>query len=398
MTNLAPCADDWGLLLSRFVDSELEAADKARVESHLSGCPSCRTLLAVFQRNESVLANGLAGEAFGAQTVDAVMTRLRELEGPTIVAPAVEESSPSPWKSWKTWSGAAAAVLLAGLTGLAMGRSGTDPAELGRLRGEIAEARKAAADAQMSGQQTVAALEDRVRDMTVEMRDLVARSALQASPDKTGLAYLNERAIVTQANFSAAKFRSFTALRLREGAKDWEELKSGLTSAYYRDTDVEPGVLYQYKFRAYFSDRPEYTDSIPAQERLPMGGGKDPTSCVRVRFVAALPDGSQATFRVERYVAHKWIGRTYQVLRGQSIGRKEVLPEGEVDLSTRYELDAVVAGQETIVGSLGTGSGPRVLASWPNKQARLKLAKPGHDDEPMVSIWRDREAFLPAAK
>ncbi len=392
MTSPAACSDEMGLALSRYVDRELPADARAKLESHVASCPACRDLLGVFQRNEGILSNSLAGEVFGAQAVDDVMARIRREEGPTVVAPVVEEAPSPAWRSWRTWAGAAAAALVALSLGWALAPRGASPAELARLRSEVAEARA-------SGQQTVAALEDRVREMTAELRDVMARAALQGAPDKTGLAYLNERAIVVQANFSPAKFSSFSIWRLRAGTQDWKELKAGLAAPTYRDTDVEPGVLYQYKFRALFTDRNEWIESAPVQERLPLAGGRDPSQSVRVTFVAALPDGSQGTFRVERYVNHRWISRTYPVAKGSLIGAKEVLPEGEIDFGTGYEFESVVAGQETIVGSIGTGSEPRVLASWPNRQARLRRTTAAPKDaEPAVSIWRDRDVLLPAAK
>src|SRR5688572_33286904 len=88
------CTEEMGTLLSRYVDGELADKERKSIETHLEACSSCRDVLNLFQRNDNVLNNALVGEAFGAQTVDAVMTEIRRLEEPIVVAAAEEEEPP----------------------------------------------------------------------------------------------------------------------------------------------------------------------------------------------------------------------------------------------------------------------------------------------------------------
>src|SRR5262245_10902839 len=112
------CTEEMGTLLSRYVDGELGEKERKSIEAHLETCASCRDVLNLFQRNDNVLNNALVGEAFGAQTVDAVMTEIRRLEEPMVVAPAVEAEpvAPVPMRQviqvTRMWPFAAAAALM----------------------------------------------------------------------------------------------------------------------------------------------------------------------------------------------------------------------------------------------------------------------------------------------
>src|SRR5882672_53962 len=118
------CTEEMGTLLSRYVDNELDDAERKSVEAHLEKCASCRDVFNLFMRNDNVLNNALVGEAFGAQTVDAVMTEIRRLEEPMVVAPAVEEEpAPAPVamrqiiQVTRMWPFAAAAALMIACVG-----------------------------------------------------------------------------------------------------------------------------------------------------------------------------------------------------------------------------------------------------------------------------------------
>jgi len=189
------CTEEMGTLLSRYVDEELAAEERKSVETHLEKCGSCRDVLNLFQRNDNVLNNALVGEAFGAQTVDAVMTEIKRLEEPTIVAPMVEEAPPQPVQIrqvvqvTKMWPFAAAAgLMVACFAGfLLLNRmSGGGKAE----QVVVAPDRPAPSDA------VVSMLIDRLRANTEEIREITARTELMRAKENTCLAYQNGRAIV----------------------------------------------------------------------------------------------------------------------------------------------------------------------------------------------------------
>jgi len=64
------CGDDMKTLLSRYVDGELSADERARVDEHIVACNPCRELLQIFQKNESLLSNALSTESFGNAVIE----------------------------------------------------------------------------------------------------------------------------------------------------------------------------------------------------------------------------------------------------------------------------------------------------------------------------------------
>jgi hypothetical protein len=65
-----------GPLLSRYVDNEATAEERARVDGHVAACPDCRKELEIFATNERLVAEALMGaldwHGLAYQTVDAV--------------------------------------------------------------------------------------------------------------------------------------------------------------------------------------------------------------------------------------------------------------------------------------------------------------------------------------
>lgn len=66
--------------LSDYIDGDLDAGERDRVERHVGMCPQCRRLLETLKRTVAGLM-GLRGDATG-QVADGVIERLRaEAEG-----------------------------------------------------------------------------------------------------------------------------------------------------------------------------------------------------------------------------------------------------------------------------------------------------------------------------
>ncbi|MBI4565045.1 MAG: zf-HC2 domain-containing protein [Planctomycetes bacterium] len=391
------CKDEVELQLSRYIDHELDAEERSRIEEHLRLCVPCRDLLRLFQRNESVLGNALSGEAFGAQMVDGVMAEIRRLEQPTIVAPLIDESGGSVKERLRrTWPAVAAAALMLLTAGMIISwpprRAGS--AELESVKAELErQYRQALLESHAVQQQTFKIMEDRLREMSQELRDVAARAELQSEPNHQGLAYYNRRAAILHFGFSKDKFSAFDVYRRRQGQESWDLLKQGLPTPSYEDSHVEPGVTYVYKCRAHYQGSEEFIESAPPVEfRLPLPRGVDPQFCLRIVFQRST-DPSQAVFRVERYVDQRWIGQEYTVTRGERLGRNETLLGEGVDLTTNYELESVSAGEEILVGKVGTED--RAIGMRPNLQARLRARVPVPEGEDVVSIWRDGEVFIP---
>ena len=360
------CTEEMGTLLSRYVDGELAERERKSIETHLETCASCRDVLNLFQRNDNVLNNALVGETFGAQTVEAVMTEIRRLEEPVVVAPAVEEEAPpgppamrQVLQVTRMWPFAAAAALMIACLGgfLAVAQyGGFGSTERAVLEKQLAANRQIGAESQEAFQKTAQVMIDRVRDVSQEIRDLEVRTRLQASQNTVGLAYVNGRSIVVQANYPSDKFYPFQVLRAREVEpgrfENWKWISLDLPTPYFRDDSAEPGVNYMYQIRAIYrnSNLKEYVDSPAMLQMLPLAGGLNPRRSLRIRFIAAHPDLSQATFEVSRYENEKLISRYYNVKPGDLIGEVETIDGKEISFATRYSLQSVAKAEEIIGG------------------------------------------------
>lgn len=398
------CTEEMGTLLSRYVDGELVEKERKSLETHLETCASCRDVLNLFQRNDNVLNNALVGEAFGAQTVDAVMTEIRRLEEPMVVAPAVEDepaSAPIAMRQviqvTRMWPFAAAAALMIACVGgfLAIAKyGGFGATERVALEQQIDRMHRRYVDEKESDRVAFQSLADRLREISEEQRDNDIREKLQTTPESTGIAYVTDRAIVVQANFPTEKFRSFEVFRCREVGNDryepWSRIAVDLPTPQFRDQSAELGVKYLYQIRAiYRSGLKTHEDSAPMAQMLPLAGGVDPRRSLRIRFVGALPDFSQATFEVSRYENERVISQHFNVKPGEKIGDVRTIDGKELDFSTRHTLVSIVEAYEVI------GIGPTPLTRR-TRQATLK-ADPKSKEliVPSFSILVERSQYVP---
>ena len=401
------CTEEMGTLLSRYVDGELAEKERKSIESHLETCASCRDVLNLFQRNDNVLNNALVGEAFGAQTVDAVMTEIRRLEEPMVVAPAIEEDpTPQPVamrqviQVTRMWPFAAAAALMLACFGgfFAIAKfGGFGSEERLALKGQIELLRKSASEERDTAQGVVQVLVDRVNEVNAELRDLEVQRALPSTQESTALAFVgSERSIVVAANFSTEKFGPFQLFRARELSdgkfENWSILKNGLPTPYFVDNNVEAGVRFMYQFRALFKGTPEkYVDSAPVVQMLPFSGGLDPRTSLRITFIGAHLDGSQASFRISRYEDGKQISQFYNVKVGDRIGDVQTIDGKKIDFSTRCVLHSVQLVEEAF------GVGPIPLLRM-NRQANLKGDPKSSPEMRGFPVRIGRDEYIPLPK
>jgi hypothetical protein len=401
------CTEEMGTLLSRYVDGELAEKERKSIETHLETCASCRDVLNLFQRNDNVLNNALVGEAFGAQTVDAVMTEIRRLEEPMVVAPAVEEdAAPAPVamrqviQVTRMWPFAAAAALMIACVGGVLafakfgGFTGGDPTALERL---FERERQYAREEQESQRIALQAVLDRVRELDQNQRDSEVQKSIKGTKESTGIAYVNDQSIVIQANFSTEKFSTFEVYRTKEVGggrfQPWSQLRDGLTAPYFKDTTAEPGVNYMYQIRAiYRADPKKYEDSAAVVQMMPLAGGLDPRRSLRIRFIGAYPDLSHATFEVSRYENEKRISHFYTVKVGEKIGDVQTVEGKQIDFSTRHTVQTIVEREE----ELGVGTTPLPRRT---RQVTLK-ADPKAADLVVksFSLLLEREQYVPLPK
>jgi len=398
------CTEEMGTLLSRYVDGELADKERKSIETHLETCASCRDVLNLFQRNDNVLNNALVGEAFGAQTVDAVMTEIRRLEEPMVVAPAVDaDPAAEPvamtqvYQVTKMWPFAAAAAMMIACVGGVFaitkfgGGGGVSDKQLQALHRAISERSE-------SNDRAMRAVLDRVAEMSQELKDSEVRNSLKTGKDAV-VAYVNDRAIVVQANYSTEKFYPFQVFRAQQlpngqWQKDWTTICISTPTPLFRDTTAIPGVNYMYQIRAIYrgGDNTKYEDSAAVVQMLPLSGGLNPRLSLRIRFIAAQPDLSQATFEVSRYDDEKLVSHYYVVKAGETIGDRELVDGKQMDFSTHHTLQSLVEANDVIT------DGKTVLATRPSKQATLKADAKAGAIVPSFSLMLEREQYVPLPK
>jgi len=254
-------------------------------------------------------------------------------------------------------------------------------------------------ETQTSARIATQAISDRARELSQELRDAEVGWNLRWAKESTGLAYVNDRAIVVQANFPTEKFYPFQVFRAKEvgsrGFEPWSTLRTDLPTPYFKDTMVEPGVNYIYQIRAIYRnpESKKYEDCAPMVSMLPLMGGLDPRRCLRVRFIGALPDFSQGTFEVSRYENEKLISHFFTVKVGEKIGDVQSVDGKDVDFSTRYALQSIVERQEVIMA----GKDPMVQRQ--SRQATLKGDPKARDLlVPTLTIMLEREQLVPLPK
>jgi hypothetical protein len=403
------CTEEMGTLLSRYVDGELAEKERKSIETHLEACASCRDVLNLFQRNDNVLNNALVGEAFGAQTVDAVMTEIRRLEEPMVVAPIVEDvPDPQPVamrqviQVTRMWPFAAAAALMLACLGafLALTKYGGLGGGAEIARKDFEELRLIAKEAERSKDVTIRALHERLRDLAQHHQDFQYSVLIKGTKESTGIAYVNHRAIVVQANFSLEKFGLFQIFRCKEVSngryEPWSTLADELRSPEYRDIHVEAGKNYMYQVRAIYRKPPSpdklYEDSVAMVQMLPLAGGQDPRKSLRVRFIGSLPDKSAATFEVSRYENEAFDSHFFSVKVGEKIGDVLLIDGKPVDFSTRHILHSVSEGEE--VFSVG---GTPLTRRY--RQAQLRSDPKAKDvSSSSFSLRPETEQFVPLPK
>ena len=382
------CTEEMGTLLSRYVDGELADKERKSIETHLETCASCRDVLNLFQRNDNVLNNALVGEAFGAQTVDAVMTEIRRLEEPLIVAPALEEEPVTPVamrqviQVTRMWPFAAAAALMIACFGgffALMKTGGFGSSERTALMNQVVSLRKEIAEEQTRAREDAQAGVDRTSELVQRLKDVEVTLMLQSTKESTGIAYVNDAAIVVQANYSTEKFFPFEILRAREISPsrygNWERIKTELAMPQYRDTNVEPGVNYMYQVRAIYrnSNYSKWEESAPVVQMLPLPGGLHPHRSIKIRFIASPPDLKTATFELTRFENEKPFRANFTVKVSEKIGGVRTIEGKEIDFSTRFTLQSITPNDDILWMGTNHLSRPSRLATLKADPAAREL-------------------------
>ncbi len=352
----APCGDDLKTLLSRYVDSELPADERLRVEEHTASCSGCRELLTIFQRNETLLGSSLATEKFGGELIESVMAEIRR-DGLSAEARPVEDGAWEWLRGRPLVSSAAAALLAAGLVGL-IGLS--QNSRLGDLKRQLAAARTGIDDLAAAQQEQTRIAAARADEYERLIRGMRAEDALRLAPERWMLAYVEPTQphhLVVRASFDGLLFRSFDVYRReeREPSDAFRRLNGErrLHKAEFTDASAAPGQGYVYKFRAYRgSGDTDFMESMPIALRLPLGLRLSPEKSVRIRCDEVARNLKVAVFTLEREVGGRTLSERFHVEPGRRIGEVRDVPgAGRIDFRTDVVLERLEEGNQTLAVS-----------------------------------------------
>jgi hypothetical protein len=354
--SLPPCGDDRKTQLSRYVDDELAPDERARLDEHLADCTPCRELLAVFQRNETLLGGSLATEKFGGEVIESVMAEIRR-DGPSAEARPVEDGIWEWLRARPLLSSAATALLAAGLVGLAMIGQGS---KLGAVQTALGRTQHRLEELGHAQQEIARAAADQADEYERLIRGLRAEDALRQAPERWMLAYVEPSQphhLVVRASFNRQVYHTFDVYRRDEQKPDeaYRRLNGDrrLPQAEYVDGSAVPGQGYVYKFRAYRSGADaDFVESLPVALRLPVVPGLAPERSLRLRCEEVARNLKLAVFTLERFVQGRTVAERFHVEPGQRIGEVRDVPgAGRIDFRTNLVLDRLEEGNQTLAVS-----------------------------------------------
>lgn len=352
-----PCPDEMKMLLSRYVDGELSAEERTRVEDHVGSCAECRELLALFQRHENLLADALSGDAFGEAVVSSVMAAIRK-EPPPVARP-VDEGLGEWLRARPLVPLAAASLFVVGLVTLL---SMTHAARVEALKQSLHEQARLAREAKDTAFRMARQFQEQAEwtsrlseELARETRDRRTDEILRGAREGSVLGYVDPEShahrLVVKARFEEGRYTGYNVYRRGEKDRDDRYVKLNpdpLKRPEFEDRSARPGQGYVYKFEALRPDA-DPVESVPIFMRLPAAGDLDLERAVRIVCEELAASKDLARFRLERTIAGRKIIHRFYVGLGQRVGdRVDVPGVGEVDFTTDFVLARIEEGTQTL--------------------------------------------------
>jgi len=398
------CGDDLKTQLSRYVDGELSAEERARVDEHVAACAPCRELLQIFQKNESLLSNALSTESFGNAVIESVIGEIKR-EALPVEAKPVEEGATEWFRNRPAIPLAAAALFVIGLIVVLSTSHNRDLRKLEELIAsydqKMTVMRSDAINAKAESDRIFAA-------MRIER-------ATQGAPERQPIiAFLTPQQLFVRASFDPKLYGSYDIFRRGEGESNDRYVKLNgdrrLESPEYFDSAVKPGYAYVYKFRAYRSAKhDEFVDSFPITMRMSRVPEVAAEKSIRVHCVEIGASHKVAKFLLHRLVHGKTVTEEFVVHPGERLGElRNVAGTGPVDFRTNLTLEKLedanqslavrftravldASGREQIkefkdgTVEILTEETDAVISSRPNLRALFRTAGSAQAD---VDLWR----------
>jgi hypothetical protein len=348
------CGDEMRTLLSRYVDGELGDLERAKAEDHLLSCEACRELLALFQKNENLVASALSTDAFGDAVIESVVRKI-SLKGPPEARP-VEEGAVE-WIRSRPWIPAAAAAMF--VIALVLVLNSSRAGEVASLKTELKKG-DARIEALAERDRKAASENQQLLRMSVVLQkeldqlrgDTLVKNAIAPSSDRSLIGYVEpEQHLVVKASFAGKGFIGFNVFRKLETEKDdpaWKRLNSDLLQTpEFVDQSAKPGQSYVYKFEA-IRQTGERLESVPLIMGIPFAGNLTPENSVWIHCMELSAPNDLAIFILERVVNGKKVMAKFYTEPGKTVGGKVKVDGVEIDFTTDLELARIVPGTEVL--------------------------------------------------
>lgn len=336
------CGDDLKTLLSRYVDGELSPEERARADEHVAACASCRELLQIFQKNESILSNALSTESFGNTVIESVMSELKRDAQPVEAKP-VEEVTQELFRS-RPWLPLAAAALF--VVGLIVVLNSSHSRDVKKLQESLSAV---TAKVQLQAE-TATRTNAEYEKLFLEMR---LADAMRGAQERQIIAMVAPHHLIVRGSFDPKLYGAYDIYRRSEGEPNsmFKKLTDRrLDSPEYTDTSVTPGNAYVYKFRAYRSPKDDaHVESLPVTMRVPRVQEQNGEKSIRIQCVDIAVTKKVAKFLLHRMVQGRTVSEEFAIKPGERLGELRDIPGvGNVDFRTNLTLDKLEDGNQSM--------------------------------------------------
>lgn len=280
---------DFGEVISRYIDNELNESEKSLIASHLKECRKCRSTYDQFMANERLIEQSLKYEIFGSQLVESVMKRLKT-EG-SVAKVGLITSIMTFLRSYRHVATAASLVFLLALVIYLLNAVNQSTDRLNSLE----------KDRQTKNDYT-AMLERQLLNLHTNMAKLSLQKFIKNYNDADIAAYQNRDFIVISAAFKNDDLELFNLYKRKMGGK-WIELAAGLNEPSFVDYETTPGT-YEYQF--------EGIKRVKSGEGITIYSEK--SSIIRkeieytgttIKFVSFDPNNNSAVFSLKDVDSHQ---------------------------------------------------------------------------------------------
>lgn len=386
------CQDRMGVLISRYLDDELDAAQRESVRDHLRLCESCRDFHDVAAKNDEIIAHAVQAH-FGENLTLAVMKKIKVEAPPRPPARVTFTVRPRHLAM-------AAGVLVSIFAGWAVVQNHR-VSELAYETALMRENARGAEDRARADERRRQALTKLLLDDLTESRREATHASIDEFADTTdeiAAAYISSGVTVTARFPDGLGCAFYDIVRRETGEAAFSRPLNGvrLRKPEFTDLTANPGAAYEYVFIGY-SDRGRH-ESLPVRVEVP-ADLHDLTWEVSCREVD--PDNGAALLVVIR----RGLAESFRVRIGETAGAG--------DFATGYTLERIEEGDETLAATVAwpledeqgrrvydpkTGK-PKVrleemlLSVRQNK--RVVLRGP---DGSTVGVWRQGRTEIPVAE